>query len=82
MPIDQPQEEEPPDAVEMRSSGPWRETEINTASGDEAISSYLTRAQQVLPYNLFHHCTEQGAEIKLSYHHEAQVQVWLPTAPQ
>ena len=25
-------------AVEMRSSGPWPETEINTASGDEANS--------------------------------------------
>ena len=36
MPIDQPQEEEPPDVVEMRSSGPWPETEINTTSGNEA----------------------------------------------
>ena len=25
-----------PDVVEMRSSGPWPETEINTTSGDEA----------------------------------------------
>ena len=27
-----------PDAVEMRSSGPWPETEINTASGDEGTT--------------------------------------------
>ena len=25
-----------PDVVEMRSSGPWPETEINTTSGDDA----------------------------------------------
>ena len=36
MPIDQPQEEDPPDVVEMRSSGPWPETESNTTSGNEA----------------------------------------------
>ena len=35
MPIDQPQEEEPPDVVEMSSSGPWPETEINTTSDNE-----------------------------------------------
>ena len=33
---DQPKGGTSPDAVEMRSSGPWPETEINTASGDEA----------------------------------------------
>ena len=34
-----------PDAEEMRSSGLWRETEINTASGDEVGS----RVQPVAP---------------------------------
>ena len=41
MPIDQPQEAEPPDAVEMRSSGPWPETEINTTSGNEASKNMV-----------------------------------------
>ena len=41
MPIDQPQEAKPPDVVEMRSSGPWPETEINTTSGNEARDAVL-----------------------------------------
>ena len=39
-PMGQPQEAEPPDVVEMTSSGPWPETEINTTSGDEAMLVY------------------------------------------
>ena len=38
-----PKRRSPPDVVEMRSSGPWPETEINTTSGNEANAWLVKR---------------------------------------
>ena len=44
-PWDNRKRRSPPDVVEMRSSGPWPETEINTASGDEPIINSQLRVK-------------------------------------
>ena len=61
-PMGQPQEAEPPDIVEMRSSGPWPETEINTTSGDAASScQYNTPSLLIAMCHTFTISTETSA---------------------